>query len=176
MQPNDTVDETQLSRAEQAYEEAMAVNLDEVTESTVIVAIREYADDPAKPGRRTATVRHVELDAYVPMKIFNAMIAGRERVLKQNKLREQALASSGDVNEDDPNVVWMLDCVCRVWKLTEPDMTVERLAEGLDFKKVQALFYHFFGDALSLGKRKALPAGNTTVDSTLSVVEAAPSA
>lgn len=170
MQPENTdemaPDAAQMSRAEQAYEEALAVNLDEVTDESVSVTIREYAVDP-ETMKRKGTWRKTELDAYVPMKIFNAMMAGREKALRSNKIRARAIDQGGDLNDDDPMVLWMLDCVLRVWKLTEPDMTLDRLQEGLDMKKTQALFYRFFGAALSLKKAKAAPAGNTTGDSAL---------
>lgn len=166
MEPTITAQEiatqAQMDRAADYFESALAVNLDEVTSDTVSVMIKEYADDPQHPGRRIPAWRRVELDRFVPMKIFNKMMASRLKAQKQIKLREQALERDGDVNEDDPNVLWMMQNVLNVWNLTEPDMTLERLEEGLNFAKIQKLFALFFGEMMSLNRSKAVPAVNTT--------------
>jgi len=162
----ETPEEAQIRRAEKFMTDAMAVNLDEVTDEKVRVSIREYSEDPAQPGRRIGTWRQVELDSYVPMQVFNSMMAGRTKMLRMQKLREQMTDQGGEVNEDDPTTRWMTESVLKVWLLTETDMTYDRLDVGLNMAKVQSLFARFFSASLSLGTSKAAPVGSTTNAST----------
>ena len=158
--------QAQMERTEQYVEAAMAVNLDEVTDDTVTVTIKEYRTDP-ETHRRVATSRKVVLDSFVPMKIFNKMMAGRQKMLRLQKLRQQATDNGGEVNEDDPQFTWIMQSVLNVWNQTEPEMTMERLEDGLNFAFINKLFTIFFGDLMITSRKgsKAASAGNTLIDS-----------
>lgn len=124
------------------------VDLEDMSVSVVRVGIQDYklVHDPQYPGgmRRQANPRVAELLNFVPMRIFNQMLASRNRILKQ---REQFLKTKAEENEAaDPMIGWMLQQVLAVWKLTpgEEDMTLERLEDGLDFPKIYKLFSLFF--------------------------------
>src|ERR1700690_3402052 len=123
---------------EQAVDEALAENLDEVVTGEVNVAIVEYADDPSTPGKRKKTVRHVVLDTYVPMKVFNRMVANRDRMIRLGKLRDRAASEGNEsgISDEDPKMTFLCKSVLDVWQLSEPDMTMDRLENGLDFAKI----------------------------------------
>lgn len=125
-----------------------AVDLEDMSVSTIRVGIQDVrmVHDPQAPGgmRRQANPRIAELLNFVPMRIFNRMLASRNRILKQ---REHFLKTKTEEEEQaDPMIGWMLQQVLDVWKLTpgEEDMTLERLEDGLDFPKIYKLFSLFF--------------------------------
>lgn len=86
------------------------VDLEDMSVSVVRVGIQDYklVHDPQYPGgmRRQANPRVAELLNFVPMRIFNQMLASRNRILKQ---REQFLKTKAEENEAaDPMIGWML--------------------------------------------------------------------
>jgi hypothetical protein len=44
---------------------------------------------------------------------------------------------------------WMSTQVLNVWTLTEPDMTMEKLRDGVGFQKIFGLFNLFFANQLA---------------------------
>lgn len=150
-----------LATADAFFQEALAVNLDEVVAEPVSVAIVEYADvseelpNGSAVTRRRRTVRTAQIDTYVPMSIFNRMMK------MQRELRASTVAAGGGP-DPERNFAMMTDAVLMVWKLTEPDMTRERLEEGLTFAKIGKLFALFFGEALRLNGSKAPTAATSS--------------
>ena len=150
-----------LATADAFFQEALAVNLDEVVAEPVSVAIVEYADvSEEQPNgsvstRRRRTVRTALIDTYVPMSIFNRMMK------MQRELRASTVAAGGGP-DPERNFAMMTDAVLMVWKLTEPDMTRELLEEGLTFAKIGKLFALFFGEALRLNGSKAPTAATSS--------------
>ena len=124
------------------------VDLEDMSVSTIRVGIQDYrmVHDPQFPGgmRRQANPRIAEIINFVPMRIFNQMLASRNKIMRQ---REKFLQSKAEEQEQtDPMIEWMLRQVLEVWKLTpgEEDMTLDRLENGLDFQKIYRLFTLFF--------------------------------
>lgn len=134
-------------QAEQFLASVEAINLEEVTIETIRVAIRDR-DESGK-----AYVRKVDLESFVPMRIFNKMLASRQRIVKE---RERFLAGNS-ATDADPIIGWMVDQVLAVWQLTEPSMTRERLEDGLPFENLSALFSRFFGRVLRNSQRAPSP-------------------
>jgi hypothetical protein len=152
----------QQQQATTFLESVESVNLEEVTTGVVRVFIEDTRlvplsatdnpldEDPDRPGyKRVPHPRIAEIRNYVPMRVFNRMLATRAKVMKERKAYQTALAQ-GDEDDAtaDPIVEWMLDQVLAVWKLSEPSMTKDRLLDGLEFEKVSALFSRFFGKLL----------------------------
>jgi hypothetical protein len=165
-----------LSEARELLDGFAAVNLDEVSPETVTVALREYAEDKhAKAGYRV-DIAHKEIQTFVPMFMFNRMLANQKRVAKLRKQRqvskpeeEEAEDDFDFLAEDEPNftkltdelfndilresepaIVWQAKEVLNVWRLTpgEQDMTLKKLLLGLDLAKIEGLFTRFFGGML----------------------------
>lgn len=146
-------DELSIREANRLVEESLAVNLDEVSAEPILVAVRELIEYTDEHGqlRRRWQVRHAELETFVPMRIFNRMVATRQKAIKE---RERFEKHGGEVGtEEDPMVGWMVRQVLAVWQLTEPDMTYEALMDGLDFQKVNKLFTVFFADLMNKGRK-----------------------
>ena len=117
---------------------------DEVLPEPVRVSIVEFIPQKAEgtdangdetiirvPRSRIATI-----NTYVPMKILHRMMASQGAQGAESPENQQMMIS------------WMIDQVLEVWRLTEPNMTAEKLAEGLSYQKVFGLFGRFFGDLL----------------------------
>lgn len=127
--------------------DALAVNLDEVDISTFMVAFVEWdatkvtGEDGIEREVRKPRVRHVQLSTYVPMSAFNHMLALRETVTRS------ARANGGTPSPQDM-MEMMGGAVLPVWQIAEPDMTLKRLVDGLDFPRMQGLFGRFFSAAL----------------------------
>ncbi len=143
--------EGQASQAQAFFESLQTVNLDEVTTNTVKVAIRD-SKVVTKGGRETRvhSVRIAEIENFVPMRVFNRMLASRERVMRE---RKKYLMKEDKGDEMDPMIFWMLEQVLAVWQQTEEDMTRERLENGLDFTKISKLFTLFFGQLLQMQQK-----------------------
>lgn len=131
---------SQAEKAAQWLDEALAVNVGEVTAEPVTVALVEYKqktvtdeDGTERTVNRRITTSH-EIDTFVPMRIFNRMIAERETAIGKGP---------------DALLQWQVNCVLAVWQLTEPDMTRDRLIDGLGFKAIGGLFARFFKDELN---------------------------
>lgn len=114
---------------------AFAVNLDEVVIDDVVVSIVERAPVQLEDGTEIlkAKVRKATISTYVPMQIFNSMMQTYSPIAQA---------------EPAERLRWVAEQVLAVWKLTEPQMTLDRLVNGLDFDKISALFAHFFADQL----------------------------
>ena len=95
--------------------------------------------------RRKPIQRIAEINTYVPLAILHRMMAGQEKIKRLQKLRSQ---QGDDTAGQQELMAWMTEQVLSVWKLTEPEMTLDGLIEGLDFKKVFGLFNLFFGNLL----------------------------
>ena len=97
--------------------------------------------------RNKPVIRTAEISTYVPMKIFHGLIASQEKLNRIRKAGAEGGAPS------DEMLQWMSEQVLAVWKLTEPDMTLDRLTSGLDMFKIMGLFQHFFGSLLNRANR-----------------------
>jgi hypothetical protein len=82
------------------------------------------------------------------MKVFHAMMASQERL-------KRAAAMSPEDTDQQAMIGWMTEQVLAVCRLTEPDMTLDALVEGLSFQKVLGLFSAFFGSQLKLLQQQA---------------------
>lgn len=141
------VNEEEQGQYALGLEDTDAVNLDEVTTKVVSVAFKI-------PGGW----KHVEVDTYVPMSIFHRVLATHKKV---QKLKDQYdAAEEHEEDEKDPMVEWMMKQILTVWKLQDPEMTMERLEYGLNFTKAQALFQLFFGEITRQNANKASTESN----------------
>jgi len=131
-------------------------NFSEVLPEPVEVDIVEYEETEigqrpnGKPIiRRDPVARTTYINTYVPMSVFHKMIASQEKVK-----RAQAVLND-DEKSSEAMIFWMTEQVLAVWKLTEPDMDLETLVEGLTFPKILGLFSAFFGSQLKLMQAQA---------------------
>jgi hypothetical protein len=145
-------DEAMLANAEKTLDQFASVNLDEVVVEMIPVALREFKviDVPneatgASIKRRVSTVRHTKIEAYVPMKIYNRVVAAREKMAKQypQGIPESVMAE------------WMVDQIVSVWQQTEPDITADTLLDGLQPEQILGLFTRFFGSMVRTSRAKA---------------------
>lgn len=159
-----TAQEAELART--FFAQGVAQDLDEVAPEPVAVTLREYIEraetdaDGHSVMRRRLVVRRALIETFVPMQVFNRMMADRRIALLLRAGATGASASAlptavaadaaaaDDEPADDPMLDWMQRSVLRVWRLTEPDMTLDRLALGLSFQQMQGLFARFFGELL----------------------------
>jgi len=156
--------EEQLAAAEQFFgseelDELDAVNLDEVAPPPVRVPIVEYVTEPLLDGagqplkgpdgkprvRRRATRRIAVIETFVPLDIYDRMLASRQRVEVLRRAKRDG-PDGDEANRQGLN--WMAEQVLAVWELTEPDMTLDRLRRGLDLSLVPRLFRRFFNQEL----------------------------
>lgn len=99
----------------------------------------------------TAKPRTAVINTFVPMYLFNQLIASRQEIAKLQDLRK-AVEKQEDVQEDaafTPMLEWMRKQVLGVWQLTEPDMKEERFKKGLAFEQMYGLFGVFFASLLA---------------------------
>ncbi len=143
-------DAVSTHQMETFVEQGLAVNLDEATPDPVSVTVREWVEvqvpqpDGTSRTRRQWTTRQALIETYVPMRVFNRMLASR-RVALAARAAYQAREAAGTVEEEtDPLLLWMQQQVHAVWVLTEPDMTLQALQDGLTLQQVQGLFTRFF--------------------------------
>lgn len=131
------------------------VNFDEVIPEPVQVSIMEFT--PQQVGfnehhepvmRNTLQKRIALINTYVPMRILHRMMATQERM-------KIAQAKNPDQQDQQAIIQWISEQVLEVWKLTEPDMTYDRLTTGLVFQQIVGLFNRFFASQLkALGQQK----------------------
>jgi hypothetical protein len=124
---------------------------DDVLPEDIRVSIVEFIDEETevdgrvikrrRPSRRTASI-----STYVPMKVFHRMMASQEKVRRFQMMKKQG--DQIDPAGQQVMLEWMTAQVAAVWQLTEPDMTEEKISEGLSFQKIMGLFGLFFGDQL----------------------------
>ena len=140
---NETIDK--------AFATGEAVNLDEVTYEYVPVAFVEYLSNEVEgPNGKTVTryrpeTRIAEICNRVPMYLLNRLLADEKRM---KKLQKRIAAGEVEEPEEDPTMQWVTKQVLNVWRLTENDMTYERLERGLLFEQIYGLFSRFFGPTL----------------------------
>ena len=127
-------------------------NADEVLPDEVEVEIGEWyaveeTDAEGKPRKRNKLRKRIaHLPTFVPMSIFI-------RLIKSQQEMSQGLAKAGP----EASMRWMTEQVLNVWKLSEPEMTLDTLTNGVQGEKIMELFFHFFGGMLSAATRiKAL--------------------
>lgn len=130
-----------------------SVNFDEVIPEPVIVSLVDYIEYEATLGdqkviRRKPVIRKAEIGTYVPMKILHRMMSSQEKIRKIQAIRSTKNGQM-DGQTQQEMMDWMTEQVVNVWKLTEPDMTTDRLQESLDFRKIFGLFNLFFGNLLT---------------------------
>jgi hypothetical protein len=131
-------------------------NFSEILPEPVEVDIVEYEETEVgtRPNgkpiiRRDPVARTTYINTYVPMRIFHKMIASQEKIK-----RAQAMMN-GEEKNSDAMISWMTEQVLAVWQLTEPDMDLDTLLEGLTFPKILGLFSVFFGSQLKLMQAQA---------------------
>jgi hypothetical protein len=136
---------------EKAFSTGEAVNLDEVSYEYVPVAFVEYipytveGSDGKTVTRYKPETRIAEICNRVPMYLLNRLLADEKRM---KKLQKRIAAGEIEEPEEDPTMQWVTRQVLNVWRLTENDMTYERLERGLLFEQIYGLFSRFFGPTL----------------------------
>lgn len=132
-----------------SQEEALTSNLTLLMPPRVEVDFMEH-DEVVDPSTGETTIvdriRRASISSYVPMSTFHQMLAGRSKLLK---------AKGDDMADNlDDLMAWMRDAVFQVWKRSEPKMTIERFADGLQMDQIMELFQRFFGELMRrLGER-----------------------
>lgn len=160
---NHTVGGTAIQHQPNNYDVFMAqfeaAPLDEVLPEPVLVTWVEFVEEEAKEedgspildaeGKpeiiRKPRLRKSLISTYVPMKVFHKMISSQEKLQRLKVLKAQGQVSD---TEREETMAWVISQVSEVWRLTEPNMTDEKLEEGLSFQKIFGLFSRFFGDLL----------------------------
>lgn len=143
----DTLTPEQMEAAAAFFEAAEAVNLDEVVPEPIRVPIKEYVEETVPPvseggtpmRRRRLRVRIADIETYVPLDIYDKMLASRKT------LRAQTAQTQDKTEQNRLALNWMVKPVLDVWQLTEPDMQEATLRTGLSLSQVQGLFGRFFG-------------------------------
>lgn len=130
---------------------AQITDFDDVLPDDVHVSIVEFIEvehdvEGRKIRRRKPVKRTATISTYVPMKIFHRMMASQDKVRRFQAMKQ----NDGQVSTENQQIMleWMTQQVTAVWQLTEPDMTEEKISEGLSFQKIMGLFGLFFGDQL----------------------------
>lgn len=123
-------------QAAQAERSLDMVNLDEIVAQVVRVALTEWA-----PETYTSEVNGQEMTRYKPRPRV-AEIALMPDVPTQ--LEAMNLGRSRRGTPIDEQVPDMLRLILKVWQLSEPDMTIERLQRGLDVWRISKLFQMLF--------------------------------
>lgn len=142
-----------IDAAFEALDQLSAVNLDEVVLESYAVKVRVYKDvevkddegNPVlddngqplksrKPGTRTAHIH-----SMVPMSIYNEMLALDQKLDKSDPAQSFNL---------------MTDTVLKIWKISEPWMTKEKLLEGVEAPYILKLFRIFFDKAVKSMTRR----------------------
>ena len=153
------VDSTNVEAAN-AYMD-MDTQFDDVLPEPIQVTLVEYVTEEyeengklrqrRRPARRTALI-----NTYVPMRVLHSMMASQEKLRRLQNLQKEVQDGQVSSGGQQAMIEWMTEQVLAVWKLTEPDMTAEALADGLSFQKVFGLFKLFFGDLLASMNRQKL--------------------
>ena len=103
-------------------------------------------DEETGEDYREPFVRRARISTFVPMAIFNKMLAGRERVARLKQMSEEtgdaAISNSGEY------LAWVIEMTHSVWQLTEPGMSRERFMGGLQMPQILELFERFFGEQM----------------------------
>lgn len=148
MQDNQVVNQEEIMSLLQA-----PVDFDEIVPEPVTVTWIDFQEYKDKVGdlnviRRKPVKRSSLINTYVPVKVLNKMMAGQDKMRKLQALRaKDPTQVNGDIQQE--MVIWMADQILNVWKLSEPEMTLDKLLEGVDLKKILGLFSLFFGNLLT---------------------------
>ena len=135
-------------------EDWQSTNFEDVLPLPVKVSLMEYKEVVVeevgeKVVRRKPHIRVAEINTYVPMSIFHGMLAGQERIRRLQALQQSVQDGNKDaISSQQELLEWLSEQVLAVWQLTEPDMTLKRLTDGIDFKRMLGLFGCFFGNQL----------------------------
>lgn len=130
-----------------------STSFDEVLPEPITVTWVEYVpfevtlEDGRKVTRRKPVNRKSEINTYVPVVILHKMMASQEKLKKLQAIRAKNAEIDSGMQQE--MIGWMHQQVLNVWQLTEPDMTLDKLSEGIDFKKTFGLFNCFFGNLLT---------------------------
>jgi len=148
--------EVTVQQARTMLDQGLQINLNEVAPEAVEVSLREYvpvteqgADGQSRTRNKLVTTQHL-IETSVPMKLFNRMVATQKRAQEQRRVWLAKTGAENQEPEDDPMLAWQLQQVFVIWRLTEPEMTLDRLEMGLDIAQVQGLFARFFARYLNL--------------------------
>lgn len=156
----------------EVLEEQLSANLEIVAPSPVKVTIYDVALPQGHIGHQHVDaggnlLPHFELrtaviSTFVPMSVFNSMLLSRQRAMREARKQKIEILKQSDGSPDMREMLqeeaketeqtimskWLLEQVLTVWKRTEPDMTLDRLENGLTFKQVMGLFNRFFEDLI----------------------------
>lgn len=133
----------------------METQFDDVLPEPIEVTLVDYMEQEVEEGgvkrtRRRPILRKALINTYVPMKVLHKMMASQDKLRQMQSLQKEAKGGAGlSQGNQQMMMEWMTSQVLAVWQLTEPDMTADKLSEGLSFQKVFGLFRVFFGDLLS---------------------------
>jgi hypothetical protein len=141
-----SLEEAQQQRIERALEADAGLDLEENAPQPVKVLCRErrlvdllddngkpVLDDNGKPEQRYEYyARFALIETYVPTELLMQVMLLRE---KTNEMRQYS---------EVDGMAFVCEQVLKVWKLSEPNMTLERLKRILDYPKIEGLFGRFF--------------------------------
>lgn len=136
-----------------------STTFDEVLPEPITVTWIEFIDGEKQlsDGRtvkiRKPVQRTSEINTYVPVRILNKMMSSQEKIKRIQAARAKG-PENIDMQTQQEMVNWMEEQVLNVWQLSEPDMTIEMLHDGLDFKKTFGLFNFFFGNLLGASNKQ----------------------
>lgn len=90
-----------LEQAQQMMAEMSAVNLDEVSPGVITVAFHEFT--PGKRGGFVVETTMKEINTWVPMYLFNRMLANQKRMqkLRQQRARKVEFAVDPPIEEEE---------------------------------------------------------------------------
>ncbi len=91
--------------------------------------------------------RTARIKAWVPMAVFHQMLVGRKKIARLRAMVSGA-AEDMEAEESEALIEWVFEQVFNVWRLTERNMTLERLQRGLNFEQALELFNRFFAGLL----------------------------
>lgn len=139
----------------------METQFDDVLPEPINITIVEFIDeayeqDGIKRQRRRPVRRTALINTYVPMKILHSMMASQEKLRRLQTLQKDVQEGQLSQGNQQAMIEWMTEQVLAVWRLTEPDMSADALANGLSFQKVFGLFKLFFGDLLASMNQRGL--------------------
>jgi hypothetical protein len=108
----------------------------------------ETTEDGREVRKRKPLKRVSEINTLVPVRVLHKMMASQEKIKRIQTMRlKNADQIDGQMQQE--MIDWMSNQVLNVWQLTEPDMTLELLQEGVGFQKIFSLFNLFFANQLA---------------------------
>lgn len=100
--------------------------------------------------------RIARISPFVPMRVFNLLIASRDQLANLGSL-ETAVKAGQDVEQNpdfSPMTEWLREMVLMIWQQSEPQMSRKRFDAGLEFEQVFELFRLFFARLLKRWQEK----------------------